>query len=58
MQVIKEKEVKRQLDRTKKKKATGPEEFPIEVVRNLGNAGIAWMRAVLQDIQINGIALE
>ena len=58
MDLVTEEEVKTQLDRMKNKKATGPDEFPIEVVKKLGGTGIAWMTAVMQDIQQNGIPSE
>ena len=54
-------EVKIQLEKMKNRKATGPDEFPIEVVKvvkSLGQTGLTWMTAVLQDVQENGIPPE
>jgi hypothetical protein len=42
----------------KSRKATGPDEVPIEIVKNLGDLGIDWMTTVLQDIQAGGIPAE
>ena len=42
----------------KNRKATGLDEFPIEVVKSLGQTGIFWLTAVLQDIQTNEIPSE
>ena len=58
MRPISESEVKIQLEKMKNRKATGPDEFPIEVVKSLGQTGLAWMTAVLQDVQENGIPPE
>lgn len=49
MRQVTEEEVKLQLDRMKNKKATGPDEFPIEVVKSLGATGVSRMTAVLRD---------
>ena len=40
------------------RKATGPDEFPIELVKSLGQTGTFWLTAVLQEIQTNGIPSE
>ena len=58
MRLISESEVKIQLEKMKNRKATGPDEFPIEVVKSLGQTGLTWMTAVLQDVQENGIPPE
>ena len=55
MRQITEEEVVKQMEKMKNRKATGPDEFPIEAVKSLGQTGISWMTAVLQDIQTNGI---
>ena len=55
MRLISKSEVKTQLAKIKNRKATGPDVFPIEVVKSLGQIGLAWMIAVLQDVQENGI---
>ena len=56
--LVSEVEVKTQLEKMKNRMATGPDEFPLEVVKSLGQTGTAWMTAVLQDIQVNGIPPE
>jgi hypothetical protein len=58
MRLISESEVKIQLEKMKNRKPTGPDEFPIEVVKSLGQTGLTWMTAVLQDVQENGIPPE
>ena len=55
--LISEVEVKAQLEKMKNRKATGPDELPIEVVNSLGQTGIAWITAVLHN-QVNGIPPE
>ena len=53
--LISEEEVKTQLEKMKKGKAAGPDEFPIEIVKRLGDTGVSWMTSVLRDIQKKGI---
>ena len=36
----------------KNRKATGPDEFPIEVVKSLGQTGLTWMTADVQENEI------
>jgi len=42
------------LEKMKNRKATGSDEFPLEVVKSLGQIGRFWVTAVLQDIKMNG----
>ena len=52
---VTEEEVKKQLEKMKTGKATGPDAFPIELVKSLGNDGISWMTSVMRGIQRTGI---
>lgn len=42
----------------KDNKATGPDEFLIEVVRKPGETGNTWMTAAMRDIKKNEIPFE
>ena len=52
---VTQEEVKKQMEKMKTGKATGPDAFPIEIVKRLGDEGISWMTAVMRDIQKTGI---
>jgi hypothetical protein len=58
VQLVTEIEIKKQLDKMKNKKAMGPDEFPIEVIRKLGDIGLKSITTVLRDIQKGGIPAE
>ena len=58
IETVSEEEVKQQLQKMKKGKATGPDELPIEVVKMMDELGVSWMTAVLRDIQNKGIPSE
>ena len=51
-------EVKSQLERMKRRKATGPDEFPVEVLKRLGDPRLDWITEVLQEVQQRGIPDE
>jgi hypothetical protein len=50
--------VKTQLEEMKKGKTAGPDEFPIEIVKRLGDTEGSWMTSVLRDIQKPGIPVS
>jgi len=51
-------EVKKQLEKMKNGKAAGPDEFPIEIVKKLGDLCLDWITAVLRKVQDEGIPEE
>ena len=48
-------EVKKQSDKMGNKKATGPDELPIEVIKLMKQSGLEWMTAMLKEVQKKGI---
>ena len=51
-------EVKKQLERMKANKATGPDEIPIELVKKLKDRGLVWITEVIRTIIRDGIPLD
>jgi len=49
-------EVKKQLEKMKRGKAAGPDEFPMEIGKKLRDLGLDWITAVLREVQDEGIA--
>jgi len=47
-------EIKKQLEKMKNGKAAGPYEFPMEIVKKLGDLGLDWITAVLKEVQDEG----
>jgi len=48
-------EIKKQLEKIKNGKAAAPDEFPMEIVKKLGDLGLDWITAVLREVQDEGI---